>query len=170
MGFCYYKRAFPAGLWKALGEKRLRMLARNQTSSALEIRFEKPEKSAWQKIPKVISSMSCPRGRRPPRKFSWKKYEKVWKNLKKCLTKENERGNIIRLSARAAKPGEQSANESTNEFEKTWKRCLTKKRRCGKIKARRWKRCAPCKLNNVTNTKHQNELVVKLKRACRDNR
>ena len=40
-------------------------------------------------------------------------------------------------------------------LKKARKKFLTKRAECGKIKTRRTKRRVPCKLNNVTNEKHQ---------------
>ena len=79
-----------------------------------------------------------------------------------------------RPQGRQQKPPKTREWESWKKFEKTWKKLLTKGKGCAKIQIRRDKfaRCVPCKLNNVTNTKHQKDLVVSkaLKKACENNR
>ena len=46
--------------------------------------------------------------------------------------------------------------------EKNLKKCLTKAGQCGKIIPAAAERCAPCKLNNVTNTKHQKDWLFQV--------
>ena len=57
----------------------------------------------------------------------------------------------------------------TKKFEKTWKKFLTNASGCAKIVTVPPMRRAPCKLNNVTNEKHQTEtfLVECRRRGCR---
>ena len=92
------------------------------------------------------------------------------------MTKRTECGNLIESAARPARDNlERAANErASKKFEKTWKKFLTKRKRCVIIKTRRDKfaRCAPCKLNNVTNTKHQkgDGCLRSFKKACKEQR
>ncbi len=61
---------------------------------------------------------------------------------------------------KAANSDEKLRMRSEKELEKSSKRGLTKAKRCGKIIPAAEERRVPCKLNNVTNTKHQKEMVV----------
>ena len=56
----------------------------------------------------------------------------------------------------------------TKKFEKTWKKFLTNASGCAKIATVPPMRRAPCKLNNVTNEKHQTEtfLVECRRKGC----
>ena len=86
------------------------------------------------------------------------------------MTKARKCGNLIKLSARAAPATEEAADERTKEFEKTRKKFLTKRTRCGRIKTRRLERRVPCKLNNVTNEKHQIRIWLFNKLSLSDDR
>ena len=89
-------------------------------------------------------------------------FEKSWK---KGLTSEGRPDTIYRLSR--ADPRREPRTKK--KFEKTWKKFLTNAERCGKIATVPPMRRAPCKLNNVTNEKHQTEtfLVECRRRGCR---
>ena len=86
------------------------------------------------------------------------KNKKIWKNL---LTKDDAGDIISKLSARAGAP----QNRQVQGQKKVWKnqkKFLTKDQSCGMIiPAAESERRAPCKLNNVTNTKHQKDWLLK---------
>ena len=88
---------------------------------------------------------------------------KVWKSLKKCLTEWAEYGILIKSSARTAdntrKSCEWRHETSLKKLEKSaWQ--SENDVISSKSAATSSLRCVPCKLNNVTNTKHQKDLVV----------
>ena len=74
-------------------------------------------------------------------------------------------------SARAAATG-RTADARTKKDQKDRKKFLTKGLKCGKIMpAAESERRVPCKLNNVTNTKHQKDWLfqVSFERSLMDN-
>ena len=92
------------------------------------------------------------------------------KSRKKFLTKADRCGKIWNRCDSNRRL--ESCEWENKKVQKTWKKFLTKAWECGKIKARRWgERRAPCKLNNVTNTKHQKDWLFKevSKEAWMDN-
>ena len=116
------------------------------------------EKNCWQLADPVVSYTSC----LTQTVGSKKRLEKSWK---KGLTSEGEPDIVYRLSQA------ESSDESRErkKFEKTWKKFLTNARECAKIVTVPPMRRAPCKLNNVTNEKHQTEtfLVECRRKGCR---
>ena len=91
---------------------------------------------------------------------------------KKFLTSELRYGKLIESPVRATKEGEacRADRKSWKKLEKTLKKLLTRSKRCGKITPAAAKRCVPCKLNNVTNTKHQIGFGCSNKLSLKDNR
>ena len=85
--------------------------------------------------------------------------KKVWKTWKKFLTKRTECGNLIESAAKPARDNlERAANERTQKsLKKLEKSSWQSENDVLSLKpaATSSLRCAPCKLNNVTNTKHQ---------------
>ena len=115
------------------------------------------EKNCWQLADPVVSYTSC----LTQAVGSEKRLEKSWK---KGLTSEGEPDIIYRLSQTGLR-----REARTKKFEKTWKKFLTNARECVKIATVPPMRRAPCKLNNVTNEKHQTDtfLVECRRRGCR---
>ena len=163
------KRGQYRGAWKEVkkaGKNRKKVLTRKGSSGNIIKRF-----AAGHWGPAV-------RGGRLAGSGGWEN-KKGWKTWKKFLTKRTERGILIKSLARAARIT--SKEQRMKELWKVWKnlkKFLTKRKRCVIIKTRcgteTWAaRCAPCKLNNVTNTKHQKGdgcFKRALKEACKEQR
>ena len=105
------------------------------------------------------------------------KSEFEWENKnhltvrKKFLTSELRHGKLIKSPVKAANKGDaRRADRKSLKVQKTWKKFLTRSKRCGKMNSRRCKRCVPCKLNNVTNTKHQIGFGCSNKLSLKDDR
>ena len=85
--------------------------------------------------------------------------KKVWKTWKKFLTKRTECGNLIESAARPARDNleERRMKELQKSLKKLEKSSWQSENDVLSLKtaATSSLRCAPCKLNNVTNTKHQ---------------
>ena len=82
----------------------------------------------------------------------------TWKVRKKFLTRETRCGNLYESPARAARNKGAACRagwELKKSFEKLEKSSWQSWNGVVKWTPAAAKRCAPCKLNNVTNTKHQ---------------
>ena len=109
----------------------------------------------------------------PNQKRAWMREQKTtWRCEKKFLTSELRYGKLIKSPVRAANKGE--ACRADLRAEKVWKN-FKKSSWQGRNGVVKWtpaaaKRCVPCKLNNVTNTKHQIGFGCSNKLSLKDNR
>ena len=132
--------------------------AGNRGGSSLRKNLKKLEKRCWQKREGVVFYQSCPRDSGCDNEIPWmreqnrlEKFEKSsWQGKWDVVTY------MSRLRGRREIRGRPAGlAESWKKFWKTWKSSWQSQNGVVKWTPTAAKRCAPCKLNNVTNTKHQ---------------
>ena len=145
---------FPKGIDKG-GRIWYSKRAVREVSGVLEGRGKR-FKRIWKKH--LTNGSGCGKIIKLSRGRGWKRvkgWKKLWKSWKKHLTKESWCDKITKLS--------EAESGASKVLKKLWKKYLTSSKKCGKIKnvppPRR--RRVPCKLNNVTNEKHQSSMSEK---------
>ena len=113
----------------------------------------------------IMSKLSARAGR--PKRVSQAGSEKTLKKVEKSSWQRLT--DVVRCETVAtATAALRAANERTKKFKKLEKSSWQKLESVVRSKPAAAERCAPCKLNNVTNTKHQKDWLFQraLKEAC----